>query len=70
VAHADDDRNVPFAESVELVEGLRKRGVEVEELVIPNEVHDLLRHQSWLTLFGATDEFFARRLREGREEPR
>lgn len=62
VVHADDDRNVPFSQSVELVEGLRKHDVEVEQLVIPNEIHDLLRRESWLTLFNATDEFFQRRL--------
>ena len=62
VAQADDDRNVPFAQSVELVPALRKQGVDVEELVIPNEIHDLLRERSWLTLFHTTDDFFARRL--------
>ena len=62
VVHADDDRNVPFAQSVELVTALRKQGVDVEQLVIPNEVHDLLRQQSWLTFFGATDDYLARHL--------
>ena len=62
VVHADDDRNVPFFQSVELVTALRKHGVDVEQLVIPDEIHDLLRERSWLTLFGATDDFFARHL--------
>ncbi len=62
VVHADDDRNVPFSQSVELVTALRKHGVEVEQLVIPDEIHDLLRERSWLALFGAADDFFARRL--------
>ncbi len=62
VVHADDDRNVPFSQSVELVAALRKRAVDVEQLVIPDEIHDLLRGNSWLTLFGATDDFFARHL--------
>ncbi len=62
IAHADDDRNVPFSQSVELIAALRERGVEAQELVIPDEVHDLLRARSWLTLFEATDGFFARRL--------
>lgn len=62
VVHADDDRNVPFSQTVELVQGLRKHGVEVEQVVIPDEVHDLLRHKSWLTLFDATDEYFGRKL--------
>lgn len=62
LVHADDDRNVPFSQSVELVTALRKHKVDVEQLVIPDEIHDLLRERSWLTLFGATDDFFARHL--------
>jgi dipeptidyl aminopeptidase/acylaminoacyl peptidase len=62
VVHADDDRNVPFAQTVELVTALRKQGVEVEQVILPDEIHDLLRHQSWLTLFGAADEFLDRHL--------
>jgi dipeptidyl aminopeptidase/acylaminoacyl peptidase len=63
IVHSDDDRNVPFAESVELVEALRQRHVEFEQIVIPDEIHDLLRNQSWLTLFHATDEYFRRKLK-------
>lgn len=62
LVHADDDRNVPFAQTVELVQALRPRGVEVEQVVLPDEIHDLLRHRSWLTFFGAADDFLARRL--------
>ena len=62
LVHADDDRNVPFSQSVELITALRKHGVDVEQLVIPDEIHDLLREHSWLTLFGATDDFLARHL--------
>ena len=40
--HGDDDRNVPFGESVELVEQLRARDVHVEQLVFPDEVHGFL----------------------------
>ena len=62
VVHADDDRNVPFSQTVELVEGLRKHGVAVEQLILPDEIHDLLRHQSWITYFDAQDRFFQRHL--------
>jgi len=60
--HADDDRNVPFAQTVEMVEALRKHEVPIEQIVIPDEIHDLLRRKSWMTYFNATDAFFARTL--------
>jgi dipeptidyl aminopeptidase/acylaminoacyl peptidase len=60
--HADDDRNVPFAQTVDLVRALRKQGVPFEQVIIPDEVHDLLLYRSWLTLFHAADDFLDRQL--------
>jgi len=54
----DDDRNVPFAETVDLAEALRKQGVPFEQLVFPDEIHDFLLHRSWLAAYQATVEFF------------
>jgi dipeptidyl aminopeptidase/acylaminoacyl peptidase len=61
--HGDDDRNVSFIESINLITALRKRKVEVEQLVFPDEVHDFLRHQNWVRGYKATAEFFNRRLK-------
>jgi len=61
--HGDDDRNVPFTESVSLAVELRKRGVEFEELVFPDEVHDFLVHAHWLDAYRAAADFFERKLR-------
>jgi dipeptidyl aminopeptidase/acylaminoacyl peptidase len=61
--HGDDDRNVSFIESINLITALRKRGVEVEQLVFPDEVHDFLRHANWVRGYKATAEFFNRRLK-------
>jgi len=44
----DDDRNVPFAEMVDLAEALRKQGVPFDQLVFPDEIHDFLLHRTWL----------------------
>lgn len=60
--HGDDDRNVDFRQTVELVEALRRQGVEFEQLVLPDEVHGFLRHESWLKVYRAAAEFFERRL--------
>jgi dipeptidyl aminopeptidase/acylaminoacyl peptidase len=58
----DDDRNVPFTETIHLAEELRKRGVDVEELVFPDEVHDFLLYRSWVAAYRATADFFDRKL--------
>jgi dipeptidyl aminopeptidase/acylaminoacyl peptidase len=60
--HGDDDRNVSFIESINLIIELRKREVDVEQLVFPDEVHDFLRHQNWVRGYKAAAEFFGRRL--------
>jgi dipeptidyl aminopeptidase/acylaminoacyl peptidase len=62
--HGDDDRNVPFAETVNLVEALRERGVPFEELVFPDEIHDLLLYSSWVRAYEASADFLTRKLGE------
>jgi dipeptidyl aminopeptidase/acylaminoacyl peptidase len=60
--HGDDDRNVRFSETVDLVRILREMEVEVETLVFPDEVHGFLLHRSWVTAYRATLDFFQRHL--------
>jgi dipeptidyl aminopeptidase/acylaminoacyl peptidase len=60
--HGDDDRNVPFQQTTDLVEKLRAQNVAFEELIIPDEIHDLLRWSDWVRAYRATAEFFDRRL--------
>ncbi len=62
VIHGDQDPIVPFAESVRLVEDLRKHKVDVETLVLPDESHMLHKHETWLKAMRATAEFMERRL--------
>ena len=59
----DDDHDVAFAQSVQLVEALRKQGVPFEQLIFPDEAHDFLLHSNWLKAFHAADEFLARYLK-------
>jgi dipeptidyl aminopeptidase/acylaminoacyl peptidase len=60
--HGDDDRNVPFQQTTDLVEKLRAQKVEFEELIIPDEIHDLLRWSDWVRAYRGTAEFFDRKL--------
>lgn len=61
--HGDDDRNVPFGETVDLVEALRKNNVEFEQLIFPDEVHGFLLHSNWIKAFTASYDFFERKLK-------
>jgi dipeptidyl aminopeptidase/acylaminoacyl peptidase len=60
--HGDDDRNVAFSQTVTLVEALRKRKVDVEQLIFPDEIHDFLTWKHWLEAYRAAADFFDRRL--------
>jgi dipeptidyl aminopeptidase/acylaminoacyl peptidase len=61
----DDDRNVPFAEMVDLAEALRKQGVSFEQLVFPDEIHDFLLYRNWLAAYHAASDYFDRHLKAG-----
>jgi len=61
--HGDDDRNVEFSQTVNLVRLLRKNGVYFEEIIYPDEIHDFLRHQDWLRSYHAGAEFFDKHLK-------
>ncbi|WP_268033065.1 S9 family peptidase [Algoriphagus sp. PAP.12] len=62
--HGDDDRNVLFSESVELAEVLRKQGVEVEQLVFPDEVHSFILHKNWVAAYEAAIDFIQRQIQK------
>jgi len=61
----DDDSNVLFSQTVDLAQRLRERKVHVETLVFPDEIHDFLRHETWLRTYRAAADFFARMLDGG-----
>ncbi len=60
--HGDDDRNVPFSETVVLSDQLRDRGVYFEQLIFPDEVHGFLLHDNWVRAYEATFEFIDRHI--------
>ncbi|MEY4135706.1 MAG: hypothetical protein RL386_2056, partial [Bacteroidota bacterium] len=62
--HGDDDRNVPFSETVDIAESLRRQGVYFEQLIFPDEVHGFLLHKNWLAAYEATAGFFQRMLKK------
>jgi dipeptidyl aminopeptidase/acylaminoacyl peptidase len=63
----DDDRNVPFEQTVDLVERLREHHVPFEQLVLPDEIHGFLMWATWIKVYDATADFFDRTLKEGQK---
>jgi dipeptidyl aminopeptidase/acylaminoacyl peptidase len=61
LVQADDDRDVPH-QTTELIEDLRSRNIDHDVIMIPNEIHVMVRYSSWMTLFNATDMYLDRHL--------
>lgn len=64
LVHGDDDRNVPFSQTVLLARELAARGIPHRAIAFPNERHSFLRYESWLTAFRAADSFFDRTIKQ------
>jgi dipeptidyl aminopeptidase/acylaminoacyl peptidase len=54
----DDDRNLPESQTVDLVQRLRAQNVQIEQLFIPDEIHDFLLWKTFVTAYQATAQFF------------
>lgn len=61
--HGDDDRNVAFAQTVDLARRLRELKVPHEVIVYPDEVHDFLLHRHWLEIYDASVKFLDNHLK-------
>ncbi|OGD20284.1 MAG: hypothetical protein A2W03_04330 [Candidatus Aminicenantes bacterium RBG_16_63_16] len=59
--HGDDDRNVDFSQTVDLVQKLRaKGGVHIELMVRPDEPHEFMLHKNRLDAYNAIFDFLDR----------
>ena len=58
--HGDDDRNVRFSQTVDLVQRLQRAGVRFEEVVIPDDTHHFMLHRNQVRVNVLTADFFAR----------
>ena len=62
IIHADDDRNVPFSQSVDLVRRFEDKGFPFEYLAIPDDTHHWMKNANALKVSEATAEFLKRKL--------
>jgi dipeptidyl aminopeptidase/acylaminoacyl peptidase len=70
LVQGDDDRNVPFEQTVDLAQRLRENHVPFEQLVFPDEIHGFLMFKSWIRAYGATAGFLDRTLKQGAIAPK
>ncbi len=61
--HADDDRNVRFAQTVDLVQRLRARNVELEEITIVDDTHHFMQHDNQRRVNAAIAAYLEKKLR-------
>ena len=58
----DDDPDVQFNQTVMLADALRRRDVEHDVLIFPDEVHDFLLWRTWRAAYDASAKFLIRYL--------
>jgi dienelactone hydrolase len=60
--HADDDRNVPFSQSIDMVNRLLKKKVAIETMVIVDDTHHWMKFSNNLKVFNATANYLKAKL--------
>ena len=61
--HGDDDRNVAFQQTTDLVQRLRAKGdVLIELMIAPDEPHEFLLHANRMEAYERTFEFIDRHI--------
>jgi dipeptidyl aminopeptidase/acylaminoacyl peptidase len=61
IIQGDDDRNVRFNQSVDLINRLEKKGVPYETLTIVDDTHHWLKFSNAVTVYGAAADFFVKK---------
>jgi dipeptidyl aminopeptidase/acylaminoacyl peptidase len=62
IIHADDDRNVAFSQSIDLIRRFDVKGVPYEYLSIPDDTHHWMKFSNAVRVSEATAEFLKRKL--------
>ncbi len=66
IIHGDDDRNVRFSQSTDLVQRLEKKGVPIETLVIVDDTHHWMKQSNAIKVYWSTADYFVRKLMPGK----
>ena len=66
IIQGDDDRNVRFNQSIDLINRLEKKGVPYETLTIADETHEWLKWANAVTVYAAAQEFFVKKFKRSK----
>ena len=66
IIQGDDDRNVRYNQSVDLINRLEKKGVPYETLTIVDDTHHWLKWANAVKVYGAAADFFVKKFMGGR----
>ncbi len=64
IIHADDDRNVRFNQSVDLINRLEKQGVNYETIMIVDDTHHWMNWNNAVKVYGAVADYFIRKFKK------
>ncbi|MEO9021398.1 MAG: prolyl oligopeptidase family serine peptidase [Ginsengibacter sp.] len=62
IISGDDDGNVPFSQSVDLIRRFQEKGFPFESIAVPDETHHWMKYSNMLKLDSATADFLERKL--------
>jgi dipeptidyl aminopeptidase/acylaminoacyl peptidase len=63
IIHGDDDGNVVFHQSIDLINRLRAQGKAPETMMVPDETHHWMRFENMIKVDQATADFLIRKLK-------
>jgi dipeptidyl aminopeptidase/acylaminoacyl peptidase len=61
IIHGDDDRNVRFNQSTDLIQRLEKQGVPYETLMVVDDTHHWMKWTNSVMVYNAAADFFVRK---------
>jgi len=63
IIHGDDDRNVAFNQSIDLISRLEKKGIPYETLMIVDDTHHWMNFKNSVTVYAAVADYFVRKFK-------
>jgi len=63
IIHGDDDRNVAFGQSIDLISRLEKKGIAYETLMIVDDTHHWMNFKNSVAVYAAVADYFVKKFK-------